>query len=193
MIDDLYFLPILAQALGAPRGRPALRRAFVQIETMGTGPRYRRGYRQYLAFMKAVAETSRFLSGNATTDEDHVELERPNVIELIVERDREPIASLVTDGSPAARTFGRIKPGHYRLRLDSGWALWEGELSEAHLLWEVAFPGEPLRMAADTGRTEPATTLEVSLLGRTLRLRVYPGVSSGYLELELATRSGSQP
>ena len=193
MTDDLYFLPILVHALREPCGRQALHRAFEQIETMGAEPRYRRGHQQYRVFMSAVREASQVLSGDATSNEVPLDLAGSAAIEVIVERDGVPIASFATDGRPGARTLEGITPGLHRLRLDSGRVFWEGELTEAHLLWPAAFPGRPLRMAADTGQAGRATTHEVSLLSDTLRLRVRPGVGSGYLELELTTRSESQP
>ena len=51
MNNDLYFLPIIAQALQKPDPRAALRQALEKIRTMGEDPRYRLGYQQFVRFM----------------------------------------------------------------------------------------------------------------------------------------------
>jgi hypothetical protein len=193
MSDDLYFVKILARALRQPRCRPALLRAFGEIEAMAEDPCHRRGYQQYMIFMGGVRGSLGAQRGLATGDRTQRGLERPHVTGLVVERNGEPIAHFDMDGSPMARMLTGIGPGHYSLGLDSGRALWEGDLTEAHLLWDVACPGAPLPMAADTGETTAASTLEVPLLDGTLWLRSYPGVGAGYVGIEVTTQGEAKP
>ncbi len=68
--------------------------------------------------------------------------------------------------------------------LDTGWVIWQGELTERDLIWMAAFPDVPLDLAADTDETSARTTREESLLDGELILRVIPGLESGNIELE---------
>jgi len=54
MKDDLYFIPILLDALSGPDRAARIRRAFDIIVAQGSEPRYKRGYAQFLGFMNAV-------------------------------------------------------------------------------------------------------------------------------------------
>jgi len=46
MSDDLFFLPIIAQALQQPSPERALEGAFAKIKDMGQKPQYSRGFEQ---------------------------------------------------------------------------------------------------------------------------------------------------
>lgn len=89
-------------------------------------------------------------------------------------------------GVAARRRFAvSIPPGHYALMLDSGLLIWEGKLSDRELIWSVAYPGKALDLAADTGETPLQPTVEETLLGGELILRVFPGLENGSLEIEV--------
>ena len=113
-------------------------------------------------------------------------------------RDRPPSRFILTKDGAAPRQFDaglsrgfarldNINPGFHSLSLDTGRVLWEGELTESHLLWAVAFPGEPLPMAADTGEAGNQPTLEEDLLDGEVVLRVFPGLEGGSMEIEMRT------
>lgn len=51
MTDDLFFIPMIAQALSRPDPVAALREAFTQISRMGRQERYRRGFEQFQRFL----------------------------------------------------------------------------------------------------------------------------------------------
>jgi len=113
-------------------------------------------------------------------------------------RDRPPSRFILTKDGAAPRQFDaglsrgfarldNINPGFHSLSLDTGHVLWEGELTESHLLWAVAFPGEPLPMAADTGEAGNQPTLEEDLLDGEVVLRVFPGLEGGSMEIEMRT------
>jgi hypothetical protein len=54
MTKDLYFLPIIADALRQPEPKEALREAIEKIETFGRRPEYERGFLQFQRFMTEV-------------------------------------------------------------------------------------------------------------------------------------------
>lgn len=54
MRDDLYFVPILARAVGLPDTRRALKEAFARIRSLA--PSHPRGFAQFCDFMMAAAE-----------------------------------------------------------------------------------------------------------------------------------------
>ena len=54
MTNDLYFLPIIADALRETEPRTALITAFEKIETLGRQPQYERGFTQFQRFMAEV-------------------------------------------------------------------------------------------------------------------------------------------
>ena len=57
MNEDLYFVPMIAEALGRPDPAGALARAFERIRALGCDERRRNGYQQFLRFMDSVARS----------------------------------------------------------------------------------------------------------------------------------------
>ena len=69
MISDLYFIPILRDALAKQDREPALIRGFQAIECQGRIPCCKRGYAQFLRFMDVVAEHAALVaSASAATE-----------------------------------------------------------------------------------------------------------------------------
>ena len=92
------------------------------------------------------------------------ELDRPLTVEIVVERDSVAVTSCSFEQALGVQTIGDIKPGAYRLMLDTGRLLWEGKLLEKDLLWAKAHPGKNLPMAADTGESPRQPTQRIDLL-----------------------------
>jgi hypothetical protein len=55
MRDDLFFIPILSEALRYPDPETRIRQAIAQIVERGSDPRYRVGFEQFLRFIEAAA------------------------------------------------------------------------------------------------------------------------------------------
>jgi hypothetical protein len=68
MAHELYFLPILLDALDATQCREALREAFSKIIVLGREPGYELGYTRFKEFMKIVGEGT---SLDEQSDSDH--------------------------------------------------------------------------------------------------------------------------
>jgi hypothetical protein len=86
---------------------------------------------------------------------------------------------------PGRGSISRITPGRYELAFETGRVLWADTLTQQDLVWSAAFPGRPLELAADTGISRPPATRQLPLLGAELILRVFPGVESGRMEVEV--------
>ena len=177
----LQFMGIAAERLEL-MDEAALRRAIVILATGGgdmalpntdatmqvirQNPRWKRDYEQLLVEVEESLNPTDFdvhlLDGNGAL-----------LGRVRLERDVPP------------RTISNVAPGEYALALDTGWVIWEGTLTDQDLIWAAAFPGRPLRLAADTGEAQLQPTVEESLLRGELILRVFPGLESGHLEIEV--------
>lgn len=84
---------------------------------------------------------------------------------------------------PGHESFDGILPGNYKIKLvNTGWIIWEGQLTAKNLIWPEAHEGKNLPMAAGEGQP----TDEVDLLNnREVFLRTYAGIESGRIEIEL--------
>lgn len=170
MHEDLYFFTEINRALHEVDTVSVLREAFDRIRAQGKEPRYQRGYQQFLQFMAAVRQSQEEM--------------RTGGIAILVERDGTVLADLSMDASQQEQIVGSVNPGHYRIRTGTGLLLWQGLLAEEDLLLEKAFPGQPIKLAADTGESSgPPTRVIEAAYG--LTLKVHAGVEAGYLVLVL--------
>ncbi|HUT60399.1 MAG TPA: hypothetical protein VNA25_21350 [Phycisphaerae bacterium] len=185
MSDALFFIPILEQALRQEDTTSALRNAFGRIQTLGQEPRYQRGYRQFARFMQEAGTADPREAAERLLDQFCRDFERPDALDIVVERDDKPIARRSFHAAPGKQVIGGIKTGSYLVGLDTGRVLWEGLLTEEDLIWAKAFPGRPLKMAADTGEDRGQPTRQIPLLQGSVVLRVFPGIECGTLEIEL--------
>jgi len=185
MHEDLYFLPLLAEALGRRDPHRALDEAIRQIRERGAQPRHRRGLRQFERFLAetAVARQEGAYDRIVATPS---ELERPAGLQFILRRDGTPIDtwSIESSSGVGVHTTGGIVPGAYQLWLDTGRLIWAKSLGPEQLLWTQAFPGMPLLAAADTDSSDRQATLAESVLEGTVSIRVYPGLEAGALAIE---------
>ena len=231
MSNDLYFLPIIADALRQTEPKAALRAAFEEIKALGQHPQYEQGFLQFQRFMAeakrnwekrsekpeditfnvvrylALQVAADILEGDENETQAILELigSQPRwqeefeklceetsksktvqkIPEIIVERNGERIASIPCERLPISKEIRNVKPGLYSLKLDTGRLIWEEELTEQELLWALAFPGEALDLAADTGDAVERATREIKLLNGKLVIRVFPEIERGRLELKI--------
>ena len=78
-----------------------------------------------------------------------------------------------------------VTPGAYCLRLETGRVIWQEDLGDQDLLWTKAFPGQPLRAAADDGGAHIPATHRFSVLEGEIMLQVFAGLESGSIEITL--------
>ena len=55
MASNLFFMPLIVRAIGAPDIASALQSAFAEIQRLGKREEHRRGFAQFESFMEAVA------------------------------------------------------------------------------------------------------------------------------------------
>jgi len=77
MSNELYFIPIIAKALGQKDTQQSLKQAFEQIKSLGTNPDHENGYGQFQRFMDLVNQH--------TKKRPDIQLKSALVKELIVE------------------------------------------------------------------------------------------------------------
>jgi len=217
MIDNLYFIPLIVQALQEQDVRAALRATFCAIKMKGTEERYAEGFRNFELFMDAMhsrfemmtthnmreqmvelaagtfAGTAQELNFLLRIIKSHpkwqVEYEtmcRQEIDELAqsfpvihVLSERGLLGEMAFTKVPSRECCAGILPGSYRLKLaNTGWNIWEGELTATELIWTKALP-----MAAGEAEIPPSS--EIVLLDGDLILRTYAGIESGSIEIEL--------
>jgi hypothetical protein len=168
--DDLFFIPIIAEALRSKDRQTALQAAFDRIQEQGKQARYRKGLTQFEEFMQTVREHGQ--------------------IELIVERDGVRVGTIRMDPAGGPFRMGGIGPGRYAISLSTGRLLWEAELGDTDLVWSRAFPCRPLGLAADTAGTKRLASRKESLDGG-LTLLVFPGAETGEIGIEMSDAASS--
>lgn len=115
------------------------------------------------------------------------ELERddaiPGDVMIRIEKDGLPLGEAVLSSGRSKIAIPRLSTGAYVLKLATGRVLWEGSLEAKHLAWPQAHPGEPLELAAATEEDVARSTLEASLLGGEMSIRVFAGMRYGRMEI----------
>lgn len=89
--------------------------------------------------------------------------------------------------APDSVSIDNIVPGNYKIKLvNTGWIIWEGELTAEELIWSAAYKGKDLSMAAETETAQIGHTNEMDLLNNgELILRTFAGIENGTIEIEL--------
>lgn len=188
MIRDLYFIPMIAEALRKPDRRLALQEVFRKIEERGADQSFRAGYVQFQRFVAHSIDHWRGVSPNALDEDAGSTLDAGVACELGLDRDGQRVAKFNVDRIPFKKRIGDMLPGRFRLKTYTGWTLWEAVLSPRELIWTEAYPGEHLPLAAQSESHSAAATLNVSALSGALRIRVYPGLEGGTVEVMVDDR-----
>jgi hypothetical protein len=187
MHDDLFFIPMIAEALRRPDQKAALRVAFTRIQAMRHDPCFGVGYQQFLRFMHAAYEARSHDESYEASVRIPEELDRSSTLVLTLERDGTVMATCTFERTSSVQTVRDIRPGYWQLKTDTGRVMWEDLLTADDVIWAESHPGRDLPLAAGTGESTRQATREIALLGGTVVLRVCPGVDCGVLEIILKT------
>lgn len=106
-------------------------------------------------------------------------------LEIIIERNGQPIGSISCERLPVTKEIRDAKPGQYTAKMDTGRILWQQELTEQDLLWAAAFPEQALDLAADTEAAKVIKSQEFTLLNGELTIRFFPQTESGRIEVKI--------
>jgi len=181
MSKELYFIPIIAQAFQQTDRKPALGKAFDRIIELGRDEPFRAGYRQFLRFMECSLQ--RWVEDAFGAPQGRETFEAPIRGEVVLEWDGDRLGSWTISELPVQTTVVTVRPGFYRLAMDTGWVLWEETLTPKELVFAQAFPDQGLPLAAQTDVAAPAPTCAISLLNGSLTIHVRAGIEDGMLEL----------
>ena len=185
MYEDLFFLPMIAQALQRLDVKAAAIEALGQIRAAGKQPRYRHGYEQFLRFM-ASSQAAQVRSPGDGVAPGSVAAASP--LRIVVERDGTPVAVCRFHDRETTHAVAGIEPGHYRIRTETGLVLWKGSVTERQVVWAPASPSEAIPVAAKTEESGQEPTRQEHLAGAGMVLRFYAGAESGALEIEIGRR-----
>ena len=156
MTEELFFIPIIQDALAEADPRAAMVRAFDRIDEMGRDPSYRVGYEQFRAFMEAATTAGEALPPEELGAAIVTQLERPEGIEVLVQRDGQSWATFRFEEGVGARSVQGAMPGMYRLALETGRLLWEQmaaienlmkALDEREIAQQVGLKHDEVRMS----------------------------------------------
>lgn len=198
MENDLYFIPIIEQALRKNNPKQSLVNSFAEIKELERKEEYEIGLQQFKYFMGQVVESVQYPgiqlnekwflhSHDSQTNKDikihHKQPSPPLSIELV--KDDLRIEQISINKIPCVIEFSRIESGNYVLRLNTGRILWAGTLSNKHLQWAKAFTDKPLPAAAQTDKTQSYTTIDEWLLDEEILFQVIPGIETGKIKIEI--------
>jgi len=190
MMKDLYFIPIIERALKGDDPGKSLAEAFEQIVRLGRESLYSDAFVQFQRFMDEVVNAHSLLVGDELQDQTTEATAHPYPIEIIIEKDRLLFGTCRFDSIPGRCSIQGVVPGEYRIKIETGRMLWEGPITERECVWKKAYPGKPLKLAADTGERDLPPSRTIPLMGGTVLLHFYPGVETGVLTIELREGSG---
>ena len=110
---------------------------------------------------------------------------KPKGIGISVSHGNRIIGSITFADIPASKAIDNITPGIYIATFNTGRLIWKGELTGQDLVWYKAYPGKPVKLAADTGQRKANPTREISLFNGEIIIRVFAGIESGRIVITL--------
>ena len=136
------------------------------LSLIQANPQWREEYNQLLA---EIAELSQI----------------PEAVEISVFHENTLMQSLRFTGLPGTQGIDRVTAGSYTITDATGRVIWEGQLGAEELLWAQAYPGKPVKLAAETAKASPPPTKEIRLFDVEIIIRVFAGIESGRMELTM--------
>ena len=190
MSKDLYFIPIIERALRGEALDESLRDAFTRIVQIGRESGYRHAYEQFQRFMDEVKSAHALMAGGDEWDRTVGAMAHRFALRIVIEKEGKAFEACVFERISGMCSLKNVMPGEYRIKMETGRIIWEGPITEKDCIWKKAYPGRPLKLAADTGEPDLQPSRTVPLLGGTVLLHFYPGMETGALVIELREASG---
>ena len=111
--------------------------------------------------------------------------------EIVVCCNDKIVESVPFTALPASKTINNVAPGVYRISFETGRIIWQGELTEKNLVWAKAYPGKPVKLAADTTQRKTESTKEFIIFDGEIMIRVFPGIECGRIVIMINNVGGS--
>lgn len=108
-----------------------------------------------------------------------------DIQQITIEKDGTFISVIPLTNQCDIKRINNITPGNYSFKVDVNHAaIWEGEFTEQHLIWDSAFPERPIELAAATGNSKTKSTFKIILLNGRITISLFPGIESGWLQIQ---------
>ena len=113
------------------------------------------------------------------------------VVEIEVEKDNLSFGLYRLEAEIGRVVILGIQEGEYTVKLSTGLLLWQGKVRAEEVLWQLAYPGKKLPVAAETKMLRQQPTLVSDLLNGEGKLEVFPNLESGTIVLTFKRANGS--
>ncbi len=207
MSKDLYFFPILFEALKKSDLKESLIEAFRRIQELGQKPEHQEGFRQFQVFVQQIVYYAEkkdvsildnvlmieLMDRYPELIEDYEELFRellpphqsPAYPSLIVEKDGNEIQNIQLSPGKHTETVKKVGAGSYRICLSDGRVLTRFELESSDVSWADANPEEDYPLAADTEDISELITFKTVVFEETIEITVTQGLKQGTMKLQI--------
>lgn len=200
MLGHLYFIAEISKSIRAGASAEDINDLVRRIVNRGKEPQYQKGFKQFVKFVEAGNSEWQEMPGSQkelilraikdiTQTSKKVISKVSHSLLLCLERNGELLARFDFAVGDQPYTISDLLPGDYELKTDSDWLLWQASLSEYDLLWTHSHPDINLPMAADTNEASEGVFKEVLLLDGELAIRIYPGLETGCMSIEVKKRA----
>jgi hypothetical protein len=181
---ELYFIPVLQNALKSADPESALREAFCKISQLGKDNRYKQGFENFKIFTNEACSRRALCEKNMVEDLSGCSQSISLSCELIIFRDDILICTVSLDESKTQSIRGIVQ-GTYTVKLSTGRVIWRGYLSQEDLIIRKSPGSQSMKLAADSDdlKTEPARV--VTLLSGQMALKFFKGFDSGVIQIEM--------
>jgi hypothetical protein len=102
-----------------------------------------------------------------------------------VEKDGKSLAIKNYDREQFPLIISGLTIGRHTIKLSNGRIIWEKELKDADLQWEVAFPDEQYPAAAMTSPVKSTPSILEILQIPSLKVEIFPGIEAGTMQISM--------
>jgi hypothetical protein len=181
---ELFFIPVLQNALQTEDVKVALKDAFGKINQLGTDKRYRQGFENFEAFIQETCVHHALIEKQQVEDLGDYPQDVNFGCELVILRGN-VLLGTIKAGTSINESIHDIVPGTYTVKLSTGRVLWKGTLSKEDLIIRAIPGGQSIKLAADLGNSKIRPARIVTLLGGRIVLKIFKGFDRGVIQIEL--------
>ncbi|MDD5134608.1 MAG: hypothetical protein PHP01_04290 [Phycisphaerae bacterium] len=184
MNRELYFIPVLQNALDAGEPKSALRQAFSKIGQLAMDDEYRQGLENFEIFVGEVCAHRLIIEKDTPEDFTGYSQDSSLSYELAILKDNRLTNKTCLDEN-GIQSIPGVMPGTYTIRLSTGRILWKETLSHQDLIAGEILGSQNIKVAADSGDFKAKPVRIVTLLNGRIVLKIFKGFESGVIQIEL--------